>query len=135
MAWPILGVVLRAMAGGGVRGAASRANRASSTRGGQMAGQMQEVAGGLMELGRVTQGGLQMSMQVIDQDGFRDALNQLIERGSNMQSVFREIGSYLQSEVESNFENESAPFLGLNEGHRQEIGRIISDHITSGLRR
>lgn len=207
MAWPILGVALRAMAGGGARGAASRANRAAAQRNTQIAGAMREVAGGLAELGRVAQGGLQMNIQVIDEDGFRDALNRLAERGSSMQSVFREIGSYIQSEVENNFENETAPdgagwvghspvtllrrgssakklrdrghlygslsysasqsqvevgtnrayarihqqggqagrgrrvtiparpFLGLNEGQRQEIGRIIEDHFTEGLRR
>ncbi len=193
--------------GDGGRCHAGCGNRAAAARNTQIAGQMHDVASGLAEIGRIAQGGLQMNIQVIDEDGFRDALNRLAERGSNMRSVFHEIGSYIQSEVESNFENESAPdgsgwvghltatplrrgasakklrdrnhlfaslsyrasqsqvelgtnstyarihqnggqagrgrrvtiparpFLGLNEGHRQEIGRIIDDHFTTGLRR
>jgi len=207
MAWPILGVVLRAMAGGAARGGASRAGRAAVERQTRISRSMGDVAGGLVELGRIAQGGLQMNIQVVDEDGFMAALQSLAERGSNMQSVFQEIGSYLQSEVESNFESETAPdgtgwaghstatllrrgagakklrdrghlygslsysashsqvavgtnrayarihqmggqagrgrqvtiparpFLGLNEENRQEIGRIVNDHITEGLRR
>ena len=105
MAWPILGVVLRAMAGGAARGGASRAGRAAVERQTRISRSMGDVAGGLVELGRIAQGGLQMNIQVVDEDGFMAALQSLAERGSNMQSVFQEIGSYLQSEVESNFES------------------------------
>jgi len=107
MAGPILGVVLRAMAGGGARRGASQAGRGGrNVEAGAIGG---DVAGGLVELGRIAQGDRQMIIQVVDRDGFMAALQRLAERGSNMQSVFQEIGSYLQSEVESNFESETAP--------------------------
>lgn len=106
MAWPALGMVLRAMMG---RGASSGMSRAAVRHEMRMAGSMKGIAQGLMQLADVTKGGVQIGMQVVDHDGFGRALERLIERGTDLQPILAEVGSYIQSEFEDHFEREAGP--------------------------
>lgn len=96
MAWPILGVVLRAMAGGAARGGARRARRAAVER----------------------QTRISRSIAV----GTNRAYARIHQMGG-------QAGRGRQVTIPAR------PFLGLNKENRQEIGRIVNDHITEGLRR
>lgn len=207
MAWPILGVVLRAMAGGAARGGARRANRAAAQRNAHIAKQVHGVGRDMVEIGRIAQRGPRMSIEVVDEDGLRQALNELAGRTQNMRSAFEEIGSSLLTRTQERFEDEAGPdgspwpehsfvtlrrrgpgapklrdqghlyaslsysasqssaavgtnrryarihqsggragrggsaeiparpYLGINDDDHREMGRILHDHLTRGLRR
>lgn len=207
MAWPILGVVLRAMAGGAARSGARRANRAAAQRNAHIARQVHGVGRDMIEIGRIAQRGPQVSIEVVDEDGLKQALHGLADRTQNMQSAFDEIGSALLTRTQERFEDEAGPdgspwpehsfvtlrrrgagapklrdqghlyaslaysasqssaavgtnrryarihqsggragrggsaeiparpYLGINDDDRREMGRILHDHLTRGLRR
>ncbi|MDM7459602.1 MAG: hypothetical protein P3W94_009705 [Paracoccus sp. (in: a-proteobacteria)] len=84
-----------------------RAKLAAAPRNTQIAGQMHDVASGGAETGRITQDRLQIVIQVIDEDGFPNALNRVAERRFRMRSVFHKIGDHILSKIESNFQNEA----------------------------
>lgn len=109
MAWPILGVVLRAMAGGAARSGARRAHNAARARNLQIASQLHGVGRDMIEIGRIAQRGPQMSIEVVDEDGLRQALRGLADRTQNLQSAFEEIGSSLLTRTQERFENEAGP--------------------------
>lgn len=109
MAWPILGVVLRAMAGGAARSGARRANRAAAQRNAHIARQVHGVGRDMIEIGRIAQRGPQVSIEVVDEDGLKQALHGLADRTQNMQSAFDEIGSALLTRTQERFEDEAGP--------------------------
>jgi len=45
----------------------------------------------------------------VEDEGFREALTRLIQRSANLQPVFDEIGSALQTTTEERFEDEAGP--------------------------
>ena len=101
MAWPA--IVVRLFSGG-----ARAAPRLTAKQQAQ-----QRRASAAIEIGSMIVGSAgraqQFRIRIVDQDNFKLALQQLIEKGANLQPVFAEVGSYIQHVAERNFESESGP--------------------------